>query len=261
MTKLWGGLERNTFLYWNINMEFGGRGEICRWICLWTWGRLKWSVCHGVCLKALRSPLTSMRPLSSVPVSTGPYGLYWDITPCFDTSREVTWGTQRRARLSRTFPQCDCIRWGGLLFNLNYKAVLLSVCLPTKWRVHLCWHPLGVFRLSCVPLCGLEHGVAALALGPVVANIPVWRASVCKQSWNACPGLMELSGSRDQCHQTSTPTLYILCHSCILLTPSWPVSREVCYHSCHPVCMLGSICKPGFAVVGTRSYVFFGWNL
>lgn len=35
---------------------------------------------------------------------------------------------------------------GGLLFNLDYHAVLPSVCSPTKWREHLCWHPLSVFR-------------------------------------------------------------------------------------------------------------------
>lgn len=86
---------------------------------------------------------------------------------------------------------------GGLLFNLNYRAVLLRACSPTKWRGHLCRPP------GCIPVGGLEHGVAALASGPAVANIPVWCASVCKQSWNACSGLMELSDICDQCHQTS----------------------------------------------------------
>lgn len=132
---------------------------------------------------------------------------------CSDTShqdvthnREATCGSLTRARLSGTFPQCDCIRL-YLPSRETLSPDILSVRSLT-WFGAWC----GSFGFRS---CGGQHSSLT------------WLLFVCKAEM---PPLdkQRLEVSVSNAIRLAPPYCTFLCRSCILFRPSWPVCRESC---------------------------------
>lgn len=136
------------------------------------------------------------------------------------------------ARLSGTFPQCDCIRL-YLSSRETLSPDILSVH-PLTWFGAWC----GSFGFRA---CGGQHSSLTWLLFVRKAEIP----PLDKQ---------RLEVSVSDAIRLAPPHCTFLCRFCILFRPSWPVCRELCHQpGCH-VCMVASASQ-ALLLQGIRSSV------
>lgn len=199
-------------------MEFGGWGEI------------------------RQKSLTSMRPLSSVPVSSYPWGLSWNIRMFQITRMWHITGKPHEAQPRACFLE--------LSHGVAVSDPISQAERPPSW------HPLSAFPY-----------VVWSMVWQLLLQVLWWPAfqsdlaSVHQQSWNAYSGLMELSGVCDRCHQTSTPTVRFCAVLGSFLDHHSQCAERAMASAMSP-CLFGGLCKPNFVAAGdTVIYLFFGWTL